>query len=354
MLTADADSTPSVSKQKAQAQRYCLPHRESHNVALLQQSSCIECEEAQKGRGIEQLAWNWPSQACRKKTPNAILVSRCDVAVDSDTTDDLAESSGSSTLLVALGRGTIETVFGEGNETGVLQRESEAKWLSKFAEDSEEMYNISAGDSGWERWDALNSSATVYRILNVGDSGNDSEDEDEDDYEEPDEGSSSKMRRPKAPSLAFRKAESSSFQPKQWQMNPGTACRVLQQISKLGCLEPFQGGFCWCPSGVIASEISISVAVGGFMIQGWNISEVLFTREAVPAKTVWKQLSRINHIPRVTIPPHRPRHTYNSDKRAYLAHFWAVFLDFLYGTLGMMSYTYCKRPFGPKSSADNL
>ncbi|KAJ7788758.1 hypothetical protein B0H14DRAFT_2627926 [Mycena olivaceomarginata] len=37
------------------------------------------------------------------------VVSRCDVAVDSDTTDDPAPSSGSWTLLVALGRGTIET-----------------------------------------------------------------------------------------------------------------------------------------------------------------------------------------------------------------------------------------------------
>ncbi|KAJ7084923.1 hypothetical protein C8R44DRAFT_894034 [Mycena epipterygia] len=77
--------------------------------------------------------------------------------------------------------------------------------LSKFAEESEEMYSISAGDSGWERWDALNSNATVYRILNVGDSTNDSEDEDEDDYEEPDEGSSSKKRRPKAPRGAAKK-----------------------------------------------------------------------------------------------------------------------------------------------------
>jgi hypothetical protein len=45
----------------------------------------------------------------RNETPNAILVSRCDVVVDSITTDDIAESSGSSTLLVALGKGTIET-----------------------------------------------------------------------------------------------------------------------------------------------------------------------------------------------------------------------------------------------------
>ncbi|KAJ7928646.1 hypothetical protein B0H13DRAFT_1860218 [Mycena leptocephala] len=99
-----------------------------------------------------QLMLHPEGMSYRNETPNAILVSRCDVVVDSNTTDDLAESSGTSTLLVALGKGTIETVaedlaiivvipaggrgflgeagdmasnwcqwFGEGNETGVFR-----------------------------------------------------------------------------------------------------------------------------------------------------------------------------------------------------------------------------------------
>lgn len=60
------------------------------------------------------------------------------------------------------------------------------------------------------------------------------------------------------PLLPFRKAESSSFQSKQWQMNPSTECRVSQQLSKLGSMEPFQGRFCRCPSGVIASACLVT------------------------------------------------------------------------------------------------
>ncbi|KAJ7446055.1 hypothetical protein FB451DRAFT_1567900 [Mycena latifolia] len=72
-----------------------------------------------------------------------------------------------------------------------------------------EMYSISAGDVGWERWQALTSNA-VYRILDLEGGSDESDDEEEEDYEEPDEGSGSKKRRPKAPRGALKKQKKSS------------------------------------------------------------------------------------------------------------------------------------------------
>ncbi|KAJ7182048.1 hypothetical protein C8R46DRAFT_1210556 [Mycena filopes] len=71
---------------------------------------------------------------------------------------------------------------------------------AKVSNIAHETYSISGGDTGWERWHALNSNTTVYRILNLsGADAGGASDEDEEDYDEPDEGTGSKKRRPKAP-----------------------------------------------------------------------------------------------------------------------------------------------------------
>ncbi|KAJ7816588.1 hypothetical protein B0H14DRAFT_2602595 [Mycena olivaceomarginata] len=59
------------------------------------------------------------------------------------------------------------------------------------------------GEVGWERWEALRSTA-VYRLLGFEDSVDESGSEDEEDYEEPD-GSSSKKRKPKPARGASKK-----------------------------------------------------------------------------------------------------------------------------------------------------
>ncbi|KAJ7872018.1 hypothetical protein B0H14DRAFT_3860527 [Mycena olivaceomarginata] len=68
-----------------------------------------------------------------------------------------------------------------------------------------EVHCLSAGEVGWERWEALRSTA-VYRLLGIENSADNSEEEEEDeeDYEEP-EGTSSKKRKPKPPRGASKK-----------------------------------------------------------------------------------------------------------------------------------------------------
>ncbi|KAJ7653460.1 hypothetical protein B0H17DRAFT_1147109 [Mycena rosella] len=61
------------------------------------------------------------------------------------------------------------------------------------------MFSIPGGDSGHECWDALSSSAAVYRILDLPADNSTDDSEEEDDYDEPISGSSSKKRRPKPP-----------------------------------------------------------------------------------------------------------------------------------------------------------
>ncbi|KAJ7207048.1 hypothetical protein GGX14DRAFT_396482 [Mycena pura] len=76
----------------------------------------------------------------------------------------------------------------------------------------EQIYSISGGDAGWERWHALTSQA-VYRILDLDSSeGGSYEEVDEDDYDEPDEGGSTKKRRPKPPQGAIKKQKMVSGQ----------------------------------------------------------------------------------------------------------------------------------------------
>ncbi|KAJ7629621.1 hypothetical protein B0H17DRAFT_1218096 [Mycena rosella] len=54
------------------------------------------------------------------------------------------------------------------------------------------MFSIPGGDSGYECWDALSSSAAVYRILDLPADNSTDDSEEEDDYDEPISGSSSK------------------------------------------------------------------------------------------------------------------------------------------------------------------
>ncbi|KAJ7877129.1 hypothetical protein B0H13DRAFT_1893350 [Mycena leptocephala] len=86
-------------------------------------------------------------------------------------------------------------------------------------------YSISAGDSGWECWQALASNSAAYRILNIADAAEDSENEDEEDYEEPDEGSSSKKRRPKGPRGAVKKQKTGSVPTKKPRQNTSSVAK---------------------------------------------------------------------------------------------------------------------------------
>ncbi|KAJ7088114.1 hypothetical protein C8R44DRAFT_892911 [Mycena epipterygia] len=134
--------------------------------------------------------------------------------------------------------------------------------LSKFAEDSEGMYSISAGDSRWEHWDSLNSNATVYRILNVGDSAHDSEDEDEDDYEEPDEGSGSKKRRPKAPRGAAKKQKMHSGPKQKPRKNtavPKLSTKSKGQNRREGEYADFYTGLLFATGELFPMEVSVPV-----------------------------------------------------------------------------------------------
>lgn len=67
------------------------------------------------------------------------------------------------------------------------------------------LYSISAGDTGWERWQAINSDAASLAFDPQADIGSD--EEEEEDYEAPDEGESTKKRRPKPPRGASKKAK---------------------------------------------------------------------------------------------------------------------------------------------------
>ncbi|KAJ6628294.1 hypothetical protein B0H10DRAFT_2209579 [Mycena sp. CBHHK59/15] len=72
---------------------------------------------------------------------------------------------------------------------------------------ADDMYSISGGDVGWERWQVL-TAREAHRILGVGGNGEvavSKLDEVEEEYEEPDEGTSTKKQRLKAPRGAIKK-----------------------------------------------------------------------------------------------------------------------------------------------------